>query len=59
MVEVIAVNAGGHAGIGVLGQVMTRLTGSALVTATAGAAGARGVTSLTTLAIAPESPGTL
>lgn len=38
MVEVIAVSAGDRTGIGVLGQVMTRLTGSALVTAAAGAA---------------------
>lgn len=59
MVEEIAVPTGGRAGIGVLGQVMTRLTGSALVTAAAGAAVARGVALLTTPAVTPESPGTL
>lgn len=59
MVEVIAVPAGGRAAIGVLCQVMTRLTGSALVTAAAGAAVARGVAPLTTPAVTPESPGTL
>lgn len=59
MVKVIAVPAGGCASIGVLGQVMTSLTGSALVTAAAGAAVARGVAPLTTPAVTPESPGTL
>lgn len=59
MVEVIAVPAGGRAGIGALGQVVTRLTGSALVTAAAGAALARGVAPLATPAVPPESPGTL
>lgn len=59
MVEVIALPTGGRAGIGVLGQVMTRLTGSALVTAAAGAAVARVVALLTTPAVTPESPGTL
>lgn len=59
MVEVIAVPAGGRAGIGALSQVMTRLTGSALVTAAAGAALARGVAPLATPAVTPESPGTL
>lgn len=59
MVEVIAVPAGGRAGIGALSQVMTRLTGSALVTAAPGAALARGEAPLATPAVTPESPGTL
>lgn len=59
MVEVIAVPAGGRAGIGVLDQVMTHLTGCALVTAAAGAAVARGVAPLATPAVTPESLGTL
>lgn len=59
MVEVIAVPAGGRAGISALNQVMTRLTGSALVAAAAGAALARGVAPLATPAVTPESPGTL
>lgn len=59
MVEVITIPADGCAGIGALGQVMTRLTGGALVAAAPGAAPAGGVASLTTPAVAPESPGTL
>lgn len=59
MVEVVVIPTDGCAGIGPLSQVMTRLTGSALVTAAPGAALTGGVASLTTPAVSPESPGTL
>lgn len=59
VVKVEVVPTGGCAGIGPLSQVMTRLTGSALVTTTPSAALAGGVAPLTTPAVAPESPGTL
>ena len=59
VVEVVVIPADGRAGAGVLSQVVTGLTGSALVTATPGAALAGGVAPLTTSAVAPESPGTL
>ncbi len=59
MVEVVVIPADGRAGIGPLGQVMTGLTGSALITAAPGAALTGGVAPLATPAVAPESPGTL
>lgn len=59
VVEVVVIPADGRAGIGPLGQVMTRLTGSALITAAPGAALTGGVAPLTTPAVAPESPGTI
>lgn len=59
MVEVGAFSTDRRAGIGPLGQVMARLTGSALVIPTAGAALTGGVALLTMPAVAPESPGTL
>lgn len=59
MVQVVAVSTDGRAGVGPLCQVVTGLTGSALITATPGAALTGGIAPLTTPAIAPESPGTL
>lgn len=59
MVEVVVIPTDGCAGIGPLCQVLTGLTGSALVTATPSAALTRRVAPLTTPAVAPESPGTL
>lgn len=59
MVEVVAVPAGGHAGIGPLGQVVAGLAGSTLVAAAARAALAGGVAPLTAPPVAPEPPGTL
>lgn len=58
VVEVVVVSAVGRAGAGPLGEVVTGLTGSALVAAAPGAALAGGVAPLTTPAVAPESPGT-
>lgn len=55
MVEVEVVPTGGRAAIGPLGEVMTRLTGGALVTATPDAAPAGGKAPLTTPPVAPES----
>lgn len=59
MVEVVAVPTVGCAGVGPLGQVMTRYTGSALIAATPGAAHTGGEAPLTTATVTPESPGTL
>lgn len=59
VVEVVVIPTDGCAGIGPLSQVMTHLTGSALVAAAPGAALTGGVASLTTPTVAPESPGTL
>lgn len=59
MVEVVVIPAYGCARVGPLSQVMTRLTGSALVAAATGAAIAGGVAPLATPAVAPKSPGTL
>lgn len=59
VVEVVVLPTDGCAGVGPLGEVVSRLTGAALVTATPGAALAGGVAPLTTPAVAPESPGTL
>lgn len=59
VVEVVVIPTDGCAGIGPLSQVMTRLTGSTLVTATPSAALTGGVAPLTAPPVAPESPGTL
>lgn len=59
VVEVVVISTDGCAGTFPLSQVMTRLTGGALVTATPSAALTGGVAPLTAPAVAPESPGTL
>lgn len=59
MVEVVVLSAGGCAGVCPLGEVVSRLTGGALVASTPGTALAGGVAPLATPAVTPESPGTL
>lgn len=59
VVEVVVIPTDCCAGVGPLGQVMTRLTGSALVASAPSAVLAGGVAPLATPAVAPESPGTL
>lgn len=59
VVEVVVVSTESCAGIGPFSQVMTWLTGSALITATPSAAHAGRVAPLTTPAVTPKSPGTL
>lgn len=59
VVEVVVLPAGGCAGVGPLGEVVSWLTGGALVAATPSTALTGGVAPLTTPAVAPESPGTL
>lgn len=59
MIEVVVISTGRSAGIGVFCQVMTSLTGSALVAATTSAALTGGVASLTAAAVTPEPPGAL
>lgn len=59
MVEVVVIPTDGCAGVSVLSQMMTCLTGSALVAATPNAALTGGVASFTTPTVAPESLGTL
>lgn len=59
MLQVVAVPAEGRARAGVLDQVVTFLTGGALVAAAPAAARAGGVAFFAAPPVAPESPGAL